>query len=91
MVQMPSSRTSTAVQVEPRYLSTVQAAIYTGIGKGTLEKLRVSGGGPPFCKVTKKVVYDCAALDAWLARHERRSTSEMTAPTAERRKASAKT
>ncbi len=47
-------------------LDTVEAAEYLGLGKSTLDKLRVTGGGPAFIKIGKRVVYDPADLDAWI-------------------------
>jgi hypothetical protein len=62
-------------------LNTQQAADYLGLGKSTLDKLRVTGGGPVHAKVLNRVIYDVADLDTWLSRHKRLSTSE-TAPQA---------
>jgi excisionase family DNA binding protein len=57
-------------------LSTHEAAQYLGLGKSTLDKLRVlKNDGPPFFKVGARIVYDVADLDAWLAQHKRTSTS----------------
>lgn len=56
-------------------LRTAEAAEYLTIGASTLEKLRAAGGGPPYCKVGKSVVYDPADLDAWLSGSRRTSTS----------------
>lgn len=56
-------------------LRTPAAAAYSGIGESTLEKLRLTGGGPPYMKVGKVVLYDPNDLDTWLASHRRRSTS----------------
>jgi predicted DNA-binding transcriptional regulator AlpA len=63
-------------------LSTYEAAEYLGLGKSTLDKLRVTGGGPIFIKIGKRIVYDPADLDTWFDRHKRSSTSERTAPLA---------
>jgi predicted DNA-binding transcriptional regulator AlpA len=60
-------------------LSTYEAAEYLGLGKSTLDKLRVTGGGPIFIKVGKRIVYDPADLDSWFDRHKRSSTSQKTA------------
>jgi len=57
-------------------LLTREAAPYAGIAKSTLEKLRVHGGGAPYIRVGRVVVYDPEDLDQWLAAHKRRSTSE---------------
>jgi hypothetical protein len=42
----------------------------------TLEKLRLSGGGPIFIKRGRTVLYRQADLDAWLESLRRRSTSD---------------
>jgi excisionase family DNA binding protein len=57
-------------------LRTREAAAYTGLAKSTLEKLRVHGGGCPYMRVGRVVVYDPNELDAWLASHRRSSTSD---------------
>ncbi|MEQ1902290.1 MAG: helix-turn-helix domain-containing protein [Devosia sp.] len=56
-------------------LRTPAAADYTGLAESTLEKLRVHGGGSPYMRVGRVVVYDPDDLDAWLESHKRRSTS----------------
>jgi predicted DNA-binding transcriptional regulator AlpA len=63
-------------------LDTQKASDYLGLGKSTLDKLRLTGGGPAFFKVGARVVYDPADLDAWIAQHKRRSTSTSTATVA---------
>lgn len=57
-------------------LRTREAAAYTGLAKSTLEKLRVTGGGCPFIRLGRVVVYDPEDLDAWLAANRRESTSD---------------
>lgn len=57
-------------------LDTEGAATYCGVGKSTLEKLRLTGRGPAYLKPTRSVVYQVSDLDAWLARSRRASTSE---------------
>jgi predicted DNA-binding transcriptional regulator AlpA len=57
-------------------LSTEAAASYTGLSASTLSKLRVFGGGPRYLKLGRRVAYDVADLDAWLASKRRISTSE---------------
>jgi excisionase family DNA binding protein len=59
-----------------RMLRTREAAAYTGLAKSTLEKLRVHGGGCPYIRLGRVVVYDPDDLDAWLAAHRRTSTSD---------------
>lgn len=57
-------------------LDTEGAATYCGVGKSTLEKLRLTGGGPAYLKPTRSVVYQVSDLDAWLDRSRRSSTSQ---------------
>jgi hypothetical protein len=57
-------------------LSTPEAASYCGSSASTFSKLRLFGGGPTFIKLGRRVVYDPADLDVWLAAHRRNSTSE---------------
>lgn len=62
-------------------LNTEEAADYVGLGKSTLDKLRVFGGGPPYIKIgvgRGRVIYDPDDLDAWLVQNKRRSTSSET-------------
>ncbi len=59
-----------------RLLRTYAAADYLGLSKSTLEKLRVTGGGPIFASLGRAVVYDVADLDAWVVANKRRSTSD---------------
>lgn len=59
------------------YLTTKQAAEYLGVSRSWLEKLRVFGGGPAFYRVSsRRVLYQRAGLDAWVARHRMNSTSD---------------
>jgi hypothetical protein len=57
-------------------LDTQSAAAIYSLSASFLNKLRVSGGGPPFLKIGRKVLYDDAKFEKWLGAHERRSTSE---------------
>jgi predicted DNA-binding transcriptional regulator AlpA len=53
------------------------AAAYTGLAESTLNKLRMSGAGPRFLKISaRRVAYDTSDLDEWLASKRRRSTSD---------------
>ena len=58
-----------------RRLSVQEASNYTGLSCSTLNKLRCSGQGPRFAKVGRRVLYNVADLDAWLAKHLKTSTS----------------
>lgn len=60
----------------PDILDTAEAAEYTRLSKPTLERLRLTGEGPPYVKLKKSVRYRRADLDEWLASRLIRSTSE---------------
>lgn len=52
-----------------------EAAARLGLSKSTLDKMRCEGRGPPYIKITSKVVgYDPADLDAYAAGRKRSST-----------------
>ena len=57
-------------------LETEPAATYCGVGKSTLEKMRLTGDGPTYLKPNRKVVYQVSDLDAWLSTRRRNSTSQ---------------
>lgn len=62
-------------------LTVKQAAAYIPLSEGTLNHLRVSGGGPVFIKPTPgKVLYDTEDLDAWIKTKKQKSTSSNAAP-----------
>ncbi len=49
-------------------LTTTEAAQYVRLGKPTLERFRITGEGPSFCKLGGAVRYRRADLDEWLER-----------------------
>lgn len=53
-----------------------EAADYLGLSTSTLAKLRLSGNGPVFCKLGRRVVYRHADLDMYLEASRRSSTSD---------------
>ena len=59
-----------------RWLRTRPAARYLGVGFSTLNKLRLTGGGPKYAKLGAVVVYNIADLDRWVEERMVRSTSE---------------
>lgn len=65
----------TKVNIRRGMLRTEGAARYTGLSVSTLEKLRLTGGGPIYCQPTRTVLYDPDDLDRWLTAHRRSSTS----------------
>ena len=63
-------------QQRNQVLRTAEAAAYCGSSASTFEKLRLTGGGPVYSKIGRRVVYRVEDLDAWLNASKRRSTSE---------------
>ena len=61
---------------QQRMLRTNEAATYCGSSASTFEKLRLTGGGPIYSKIGRRVVYRIEDLDNWLAANRRRSTSD---------------
>ena len=62
--------------MNPNLLSTAGAAAYLNAARQTLAVWRLTGTGPAYKKIGRKVVYDVAELDRWLAARTYRSTSE---------------
>ena len=57
-------------------LTLTEVAKLTRLSKRTLERMRVTGDGPRFCKLGRRVVYRLADIDAWVASRVVTSTSE---------------
>ena len=56
-------------------LSVDQAAQRLGLSTSWLNKARISGGGPPYLKLGRRVLYDRSDLDVWMAARRRQNTS----------------
>jgi hypothetical protein len=57
-------------------LDTDQAAEKLRIKRQTLETWRMTGDGPVYLKLGRRVFYRLSALEAWIAKNARQSTSE---------------
>jgi excisionase family DNA binding protein len=57
-------------------LTTQEAARFLSLSSRTLERLRLDGSGPRYCKLRRSVRYRQADLDAWLTDSSRHSTTE---------------
>ena len=57
-------------------MTTTEAAEYVGLSPRTLERYRVTGEGPKFLKVGRRVLYRRSDLDGWLENKVRHSTSD---------------
>jgi hypothetical protein len=62
-----------------RLLPVADAATYVSLSASTLNRLRVSGGGPRYAKLAGKILYDVRDLDRWIEDSKRGSTSERAA------------
>jgi predicted DNA-binding transcriptional regulator AlpA len=62
-----------------RLLTVLEAASYLSLSASTLNRLRVSGGGPRYAKLAGRVLYDVCDLDQWIEDNKRGSTSERVA------------
>lgn len=72
---------SAPVRDEPCVLLTTdEAGAYLRLSPRTLETYRVTGEGPVFVKLGKRVFYEQRALDEWLELRRRRSTSDPGPP-----------
>ena len=66
-----------ADETKSQVMRTAEAAEYCGSSASTFEKLRLTGGGPVYSKIGRRVVYRVVELDTWLAANQRRSTSDV--------------
>ena len=63
----------------PLVFDAAQAASSLGLSVSTLAKLRLSGAGPVYSKLGRRVVYRLEDLEAWIAANRFQSTSEYPA------------
>jgi len=55
-----------------------EAAVLLRLSERTLERWRVSGDGPPFARLGRRIGYREADLETWIASRIYRSTSSHT-------------
>ncbi len=58
------------------YLNAAEAADYLNVSSSMLAKRRLSGDGPRYSKLGKRVVYAVADLESWASGSKCSSTSE---------------
>ena len=63
----------------PKVVSTKIAARLVGLSESTLAKLRLTGNGPVYCKLGRRVVYRPSDLEQWLQSRTTRDTSDAEA------------
>jgi len=70
------SLTSLVADQAPEYMKPKQAAAYLGLSVQQLELWRWRAEGPPYLRVTSRIIrYRRADLDAWMSAFERRSVA----------------
>ena len=60
----------------PIVLNAARVAERLGLSVSTLAKLRLSGAGPAYVKLGRRVVYRPSDVDEWVAANRHQSTSE---------------
>lgn len=58
-------------------MNVTEAAERLSVSASYLNKLRVTGGGPPFVKIGARVAYDPLDLATWLNSQKRSTTSSV--------------
>ena len=61
------------------YLNVAEAAKLANLGESTLNKLRLTGDGPSYIKLGRRVVYARDDIEGWMQSKRRRSTSDTIA------------
>lgn len=62
--------------MQPHLLSTEEASHYLRVARQTMAVWRLTGHGPEFKKLGRKVVYERTALDAFVNSRTHHSTAE---------------
>ena len=77
-ITIPTSEARTNVTGLPnsRLLIESEAAAHLRVSRSFLAKKRCSGGGAPFVKIGRRVLYRLSDLEEFTERGKRRSTSE---------------
>ena len=72
----PDSHASRDPDPPGRKLNVREAARFVGLSASTLNKLRLSGNGPPYMKLGRRVLYDLRDLETWAVERKRHHTSQ---------------
>ena len=82
----PASAVSTSALMGPyiptpasAVMGTPEAASYLNLSSASLNKMRCMGGGPVFIRLGRKIGYQRADLDKWLAARRATNTSDAAA------------
>jgi predicted DNA-binding transcriptional regulator AlpA len=72
----PDGHTTGDFDLPGRKRNVQEAARFLGLSVSTLNKLRLSGNGPRYMKLGRRVLYDLRDLEQWAAQRKRNHTSE---------------
>lgn len=61
---------------QPTYLRTEELALRYGTSASFWNKLRVSGRGPAYSLLGRRVVYDLAEVETWFQANKRQCTGD---------------
>lgn len=64
------------MNTDNQLLNAATAAQWCALSVSTLAKMRLSGRGPAYVKLGRRVAYRPEDLSAWISEHRHRSTSE---------------
>ena len=73
---VPTVTTHAALSTTRPLLDTDQVATLLGLRPNTLAQWRMTGSGPTFVRLGRRVRYRAADIDAWIESQARRSTSD---------------
>jgi predicted DNA-binding transcriptional regulator AlpA len=76
LIEDASQQESVPTRPPHRKLSVKEAAVYLGLSASTLNKTRLTGTGPNFLKLGRRVLYDLRHLEAWAEKRTRSNTSQ---------------
>jgi len=76
-IDLPAPRVPSALDTS--FLTQCEAAALLRLSERTLERYRLTGTGPAFVKIGRRVVYRAADLNAFAEAHTYLSTSEFLA------------
>ena len=76
MASNETTESSAPFATDVKYLTTLEAGALLRVSKSYLDKLRVYGGGPPFRRFGRKILYLKSDLETWANERRFGSTSE---------------
>jgi predicted DNA-binding transcriptional regulator AlpA len=76
MTDTPLARELAGTALRDRLMTVVETAAYLRVSKSYLDKARLSGDGPRFIKIGRKIVYRVIDVDDWLQQRQFHSTSQ---------------